>query len=38
MKRVFEIAKRENIPTNVAANHVAEERLARGRTSAEAHA
>jgi leucine dehydrogenase len=31
LKRVFEIAKRNGIPTNEASNHVAEERLAAGR-------
>ena len=31
LKRVFEIAKEQNISTNEASNHVAEERLAQGR-------
>jgi len=31
LKRVFVIAKEQNIPTNEAANHLAEERIARGR-------
>ncbi len=34
LKRVFEIAKEQNIPTNVAANHLAEERLEQGRGAA----
>ena len=31
LKRVFEIAKEQDIPSNVAANHLAEERLQQGR-------
>ncbi len=34
LKRVFEIAKEQNISTNEASNHVAEERLAKGRRDA----
>ncbi len=33
LKRVFEIAKEQNIPSNVAANRLAEERLEQGRGS-----
>ena len=33
LKRVFEIAKEQNISTNEASNHLAEERLEQGRTS-----
>ena len=36
LKRVFEIAKEQNISTNEASNHLAEERLARGRATADA--
>ena len=36
LKRVFEIAKSENISTNEASNRLAEERLEAGRASAEA--
>jgi len=38
LKRVFEIAKEQNISTNEASNHVAEERLAKGRRDAGAPA